>query len=248
MKIKRIVAAVLALCMVGGAFAFNAPVVRDFSIIAEAEEERKVYDIWSYTENSDGTINIVNCSSKDEEIIFPATINGKKVYSVKMINNISPLYKNTIKSAIISEGIEVVGYEAFNGCKLLSSISLPKNLKEIRGYAFAGCSRLTSITIPESVEIIGYGAFNSCDGLSSVVIPESVSFIAGLCFFPCKNLTDLTIMNPNCSLGLIQSFQTIAPSYCTIHGFRSSTAEEYAVTEGHEFEPIDIDDFITITE
>ena len=39
MKTKRIVAAVLSLCMVGGAFAFNAPQVRDYSITADAAGE-----------------------------------------------------------------------------------------------------------------------------------------------------------------------------------------------------------------
>jgi len=37
MKIKRITAAVLSLCIVGGAFTFNAPADFDFSMTAEAE-------------------------------------------------------------------------------------------------------------------------------------------------------------------------------------------------------------------
>ena len=39
MKIKKVIAAALSLCMAGGAFAFNAPVVRDYSITADAAGE-----------------------------------------------------------------------------------------------------------------------------------------------------------------------------------------------------------------
>ena len=39
MKIKRIIAAALSLCMVGGALTFNAPTVRDYSITADAAGE-----------------------------------------------------------------------------------------------------------------------------------------------------------------------------------------------------------------
>ena len=35
MKIRKLIAAALSLCIVGGAFAFNAPMVRDYSITAD---------------------------------------------------------------------------------------------------------------------------------------------------------------------------------------------------------------------
>ncbi len=44
MKIKRIIAAVLSLCMVGGAFTFNAPTVRDYSITADAAGECYIFN------------------------------------------------------------------------------------------------------------------------------------------------------------------------------------------------------------
>ena len=44
MKIKRIIAAALSLCMVGGAFTFNAPTVRDYSITADAAGECYIFN------------------------------------------------------------------------------------------------------------------------------------------------------------------------------------------------------------
>ena len=44
MKIKRIIAAALSLCMVGGALTFNAPTVRDYSITADAAGESYLFN------------------------------------------------------------------------------------------------------------------------------------------------------------------------------------------------------------
>ena len=245
MKIKRVIAVALSLFMAGGAFAFNAPQVRDFSITAEAADEKVItYGIWSYTENKDGTINIRSCRSTDEEIVFPATLDGKKVSSVYCDD--IPSYCNTIESAVISEGIEMVGRDAFNHCTELQNVSLPEGLKTIAGYAFDSCTSLKTITIPESVETIRYDAFRRCIKLTSVTIPEGVKVLETGAFVSCDNLTDITILNPNCSLG---DYDTLSnPSHCTVHGYKGSTAEEFATKWGYKFEALDNDDFITITE
>ena len=44
-------------------------------------------------------------------------------------------------------------------------------------YAFEGCKGLTSVAIPKSVKAIGEGAFERCYGLASVTIPSSVTVI-----------------------------------------------------------------------
>ena len=51
--------------------------------------------------------------------------------------------------------------------------------------AFQGCRGLTSVTIPESVTTIEYFAFYECSGLTSVTIPESVTSIGGRAFYEC---------------------------------------------------------------
>ena len=54
------------------------------------------------------------------------------------------------------------------------------------GYeAFSGCTMLTSIEIPNSVTSIGYRAFYNCDYLTSIEIPNSVTSIREEAFYYC---------------------------------------------------------------
>ena len=61
-----------------------------------------------------------------------------------------------------------------DGCKELTSISLPSTLEEIEQGGFSDCSQLTQITLPESLKKIGGFAFQSCDNIKEITIPASV--------------------------------------------------------------------------
>ena len=54
------------------------------------------------------------------------------------------------------------------------SITIPRNVTEIGGFAFYSCKALTSVTIQEGVTRIGAMAFGDCRALTSVTIPQSV--------------------------------------------------------------------------
>lgn len=51
--------------------------------------------------------------------------------------------------------ITTIGYRSFHLVEMLESITLPETLVAIESEAFAGCKMLTSIVIPRSVEEIG---------------------------------------------------------------------------------------------
>ena len=86
-----------------------------------------------------------------------------------------------------------LGYEAFSGCSVLTSLTLPSSVTSIGDYAFYGCSGLTSLTLPSSVTSIGEYAFRGCSGLTSLTIPSSVTSIGWAAFLDCSGLTSLTI-------------------------------------------------------
>ena len=86
-----------------------------------------------------------------------------------------------------------LGYEAFSGCSVLTSLTLPSSVTSIGEYAFRGCSGLTSLTLPSSVTRIGSSAFLDCSGLTSLTIPSSVTSIRYGVFSGCSGLTSLTI-------------------------------------------------------
>ena len=53
-----------------------------------------------------------------------------------------------------------IGYNAFEDCSGLTSVTIPNSVTKIGGCAFRGCTRLRSIAIPNSVTEIGNDAFD----------------------------------------------------------------------------------------
>ena len=95
----------------------------------------------------------------------------------------------------IPDDITEIKDYAFQGCSGLTSMTIPDSVTTISDYAFYGCSGLTSVTIPDSVTSIGISAFQYCSGLTSVTIPNSVTSIVSHTFFGCSGLTSVTIGN-----------------------------------------------------
>ena len=78
---------------------------------------------------------IINEIDTDEvNITIPAVIDGYQVISV----GTQALRSSTVKSIIVSSGIEKLDW-----------------------FAFSGCTSLSSVSIPDSVISIGYGAFDN---------------------------------------------------------------------------------------
>lgn len=103
-------------------------------------------------------------------------------------------------SSLNIEGTESIGDQAFKNCTSLASITLPQTITGIGTFAFAG-SGLTSITIPRSVKQISDGAFNGCTALKTATLEEGVETIGKNVFTNCKELTGITIPSTVTSIG-----------------------------------------------
>ncbi len=98
----------------------------------------------------------------------------------------------SLKTVILTKGTQIAPY-AFNGCKNLTSITIPDSIISIGKSAFSDCDSLTSITLPDSIASIGEYAFNNCKSLTSVTIPNNVTSIGKAVFGNCDSLTSITI-------------------------------------------------------
>lgn len=52
----------------------------------------------------------------------------------------------------VSEGTEMIGWEAFCLCSNLKRITLPRSMKEIKGGAFKMCNNLKEVVYPKGMK------------------------------------------------------------------------------------------------
>ena len=161
-------------------------------------------DYFTYTTNSDGTINITGINTKYEspEILYiPSEYNGKKVSQVGKGDGYKLGNIGNVKKVEIAESVTSIGNCAFSGCSKLTSIDLPDTLTRIGDSAFYNCSSLTSIEIPEGVTSIEFRAFYNCRSLTNIEIPEGVTSIGIQAFSGCSKLTSIDLPEGVTSIG-----------------------------------------------
>ena len=151
---------------------------------------------------SDGIDNIAGFD--ETSLSSGATVNINKA---KTIDNYA--FQGTTVGAI-KGGNELtqIGWNAFENCKLLSSISLSDTITTIGNYAFSGCTSLENIHIPTSLSRINCSTFSDCIKLTSITIPSNIATIAPSAFFGCSGLTSVTF--PTTSSYLEIGYQAFA--------------------------------------
>lgn len=130
-----------------------------------------------------------------------------------------------LKSIVIPAGITDIAASAFYCCDNLSSLTLPEGLRTIGESAFLGCEKLTGLTLPGSLTAIGPRAFTNCFGLTTVTLPDGVS-LGNEAFSWNTDLTSIIIPESVTDFGIDVFAGCDA---LTIHCYRGSAAEEYAV-------------------
>lgn len=82
---------------------------------------------------------------------------------------------------------DVLGEYTFSRINNLTSIILPKNLKEIRSFAFDYCSNLNKVTFPnnQAFKLVGQNIFCGCYLLKEITLPDGLEYIPTGCFQVC---------------------------------------------------------------
>lgn len=71
--------------------------------------------------------------------------------------------------------ISTLGYSAFNQCRMLSNIKLPRSLKTIDSSSFTNCTHLLNVEVPEYVTSIGTYSFMNCLSIRKLTLGSSVN-------------------------------------------------------------------------
>ena len=139
------------------------------------------------------------------------TISGEGAIEKSFHNN------QSIKKAVIKKGVTRIGFNAFEGCTGLTSVTIPDSVTDIFPDAFRGCSALVSISVGNNITNISDSSFcetayfnddnNWSDGVlylgpylikadeslhGEYTIREGTTLIASFAFVSCDNLTSVT--------------------------------------------------------
>ena len=83
-------------------------------------------------------------------------------------------YADQIVEVVIEDGVHELGQMAFYELPNLRTVTLGKDVIEVRSYTFKNCTSLTTINL-EGVDFIREGAFYGCTALENVTFAEGVT-------------------------------------------------------------------------
>ncbi|MCM1314700.1 MAG: leucine-rich repeat protein [Prevotella sp.] len=213
MKMNKIMAGIMAVCVMGFGVPYVNAVTKNNSVITASAVNYTdgTYGLLTYKNYGD-YIEIFGCDKSATEVVIPAEIDGVPVTSigdkafsycgftsvkipdgVTSIGDYAFLNCSSLKLVEIADSVTSIGYGAFIDCMNLQSVKMPNNITSIAEGLFNSCGRLESINIPDGVTSIGRGAFYFCGSLKSVEIPDSVTSIGEIAFSNCYGLTSVEV-------------------------------------------------------
>ena len=144
---------------------------------------------FTFTTNSDGSLNISQYTGSGGAVVIPSTTNAYPITSI----GFEAFSGSSLTSVTIGTNVTTIGSHAFYYCLNLTSATIPDSVLSIGVYAFYRCPSLSSLTIGNGVTSIGQGAFYNCTSLTNITIPNRVANIDLLVFAGCTNLTSVTL-------------------------------------------------------
>ena len=190
MKIKKIIAAVTAIMLIGGAYpsvsAQNSRTTAAFA--AEASEASSVtekgvrYNVYSDYAAAAEVNGELGC-----EIVIADEIGGKPVTAIE--KGAFDAVKDKLKSVTLGNNIKTINERAFSEFSELTTVKLGDAAETIGNCAFAYCPKLESVTFGNNLTTIDKCAFFSCPSLVSLEFPDSLTVIDDFAFEMCTGIS-----------------------------------------------------------
>lgn len=132
---------------------------------------------------AEGGCIVTGAEIDGKELVIPSEINGMTVLGIDA-NAFN--YERDIRSAVIPEGVTFIGEDAFFGCYILRTVTLPSTLTEIGDSAF-GCTGIETIALPEGLVKLGRNVFYD-SSLTSLTLPANLETVVSNPVRACRYL------------------------------------------------------------
>ncbi len=171
-----------------------------------------------YRVTSTGAVSVTGYEGTASEVIIPEGVSSiadkafwsnTDITSITLPTTISRIYSDafgycvSLKSVYISEMkafLKTVfgtamsnplncGADLYLNAELVSSVTVPAEITELKAYTFYGCTSLVSIELPETMTLIGNGAFANCTVLTDIKMPKELDTIGDFTFSDCYSLS-----------------------------------------------------------
>lgn len=93
-----------------------------------------------------GSAVITAYMGEEQEVVVPAAVDGYRVVGL----GDSVFAQSDVRSVILPETVESIGWFTFYGCRQLSSVVLPSSLSSIGYASFDGCATQLCLYVPEN--------------------------------------------------------------------------------------------------
>ena len=92
--------------------------------------------------------------------------------------------------------------ELYVGTQLMTEVTVPVGVTEIKAYAFYNMPSLISVRMPDSVTVIGDAAFYACSRLERCNLSKGLTKIGTEAFYFCRSLQELTLCESLTEIGM----------------------------------------------
>lgn len=203
MKMNKIIAGIMAVCVMGIACPSVTGISDNTAITAKADLKYN-YGCLEYINYGD-YIEISGCDDYVTDVVIPSEIDGVPVTSIgdSTFSNCSSLTLIEIPNSVTN-----IGTDSVISCSSLTSINVSENnsyYSSENGVLFnkdktelikyPNGKTETEYIIPDSVTSIGGSTFIECTNLTSITIPNSVTEIGNSAFMGCIALEEINIPN-----------------------------------------------------
>jgi uncharacterized repeat protein (TIGR02543 family) len=148
--------------------------------IVPAEVKTTADGVWTYNTKTHKILGYSGPTGANIPLVIPTELGSEKTAITGVGGSV--FKGKRFESVIVSEGIEIIGDQAFYGATFDGNLTIPASMVTLESNAFRNC-QLTSLTFANESQLTSIGAYAFQDNkLTQIVLPDSLETISFFAF------------------------------------------------------------------